>query len=300
MTWIALVVAGLKASIVCMVFAVGLSAQPRQALFLFVHPGRLLRMLLAMHLIMPLLVIATLAALPAAGSLALPIKIALLALAASPVPPILTVKGPRAGGRSEYIVGLLVSNCLLAVLIVPLSLALGERLLGRPAQIAPLGIVLRMLVTVLLPLLAGSAVHVLAPRLARSAARPVLVASVALLLATAVPVLLRSWPAIVQMTGNGMLLAFAAFVATGLLVGHLLGGPEPENRVVLGLATASRHPGIAVALAHSAFPAEKLVVPAVLAYLLVGALVSTAYLKGLKHIGASSPAAIRRAAGSAR
>lgn len=295
MTWIALVVAGLKASILCLVFAVGLSAQPRQALFLFVHPGRLLRMLAAMHLIMPLLVIAAIGALP----LALPVKIALLALAASPVPPILMVKAPRAGGRSEYIVGLLVSNCLLAVVIVPLSLGVGELLLGRPSEISPLQIVLRMIVSVLVPLLAGSTVHVLAPRLARAAAKPVLVASVVLLVGTALPVLIRSWPTIVQMTGNGMLLAFAAFVATGLLVGHLLGGPEPENRVVLGLATASRHPGIAIALAQSAFPGEKLVVPAVLAYLLVSALVSAIYLKWSKHTAIAS-SGVTRAAGSVR
>jgi BASS family bile acid:Na+ symporter len=296
MTGIELVVAGLKASIMCLVFSLGLSAQPRQALFLFVHPGRLLRMLAAMHLIMPLLVIAAIAALP----LAAPVKIALLALAVSPVPPVLTLKAPRAGGSSEYIVGLLVSNCLLAVLIVPVSLAAGELLLGRPSEIAPLEIVLRMLVSVLLPLLAGSAIHVLAPRLARVAARPVLVAGVVLLLLAVLPVLLRSWPTIVQMTGNGMLLAFAAFVATGLLVGHLLGGPEPENRVVLGLATASRHPGIAIALAQSAFPAQTLVAPAVLAYLLVGALVSAAYLRWTKHTAATPPAAVTPAAGSAR
>jgi BASS family bile acid:Na+ symporter len=294
MTWIALVVLGLKASIMCLVFAVGLSAQPRQALFLFVHPGRLLRMLTAMHVIMPLLVIAAIGALP----LAMPVKIALLALAASPVPPILTVKAPRAGGSAEYIVGLLVSNCLLAVLIVPLTLGVGELLLGRSSEIPPLQIVLRMIVSVLVPLLAGSAVHALAPRLARAAARPVLIASVALLLGTALAVLIRSWPTIAQMTGNGMLLAFAAFVATGLLVGHLLGGPEPENRMVLGLATASRHPGIAIALAQSAFPAEKLVVPAVLAYLLVGALLSAVYLRWTKHTVAS--AGVPRAAGSVR
>jgi BASS family bile acid:Na+ symporter len=241
-----------------------------------------------MHLIMPLLVIAAIGALP----LAAPVKIALLALAVSPVPPLLTLKAPRAGGSSEYIVGLLVSNCLLAVVIVPASLAAGELLLGRPAEIAPLEIVLRMIVSVLLPLLAGSAIHVLAPRLARAAARPVMLAGLALLVLAALPVLVRSWPALVQMTGNGTLLAFAAFVATGLLVGHLLGGPEPENRAVLGLATASRHPGIAIALAQSAFPTQTLVAPAVLAYLLVGALVSAAYLRWTKHATATPPAAV--------
>ena len=64
----------------------------------------------------------------------------------------------------------------------------------------------------------------------------------------------------------------------GLAIGHLLGGPAPENRTSLAISTASRHPGIALALAQANFPAEKLVLAALLLYLLINAIVSIPYI----------------------
>src|SRR3954464_4501932 len=110
MTSTTLILVALKASLICMVFARGLSAKPREALYLFRRPGQLARMITAMHVIMPLLVIAAVGAFP----LDVPVKIALLALAASPVPPMLPRQALRAGGSREYVIGLLVSTCLLA------------------------------------------------------------------------------------------------------------------------------------------------------------------------------------------
>jgi bile acid:Na+ symporter, BASS family len=49
--------------------------------------------------------------------------------------------------------------------------------------------------------------------------------------------------------------------------------------VVLALATSSRHPGVALAIATANFPDEKLVLPAVLMFLLAGAILSIPYVK---------------------
>jgi len=57
----------------------------------------------------------------------------------------------------------------------------------------------------------------------------------------------------------------------------LLGGPEPEHRTALAFATASRHPGIAVAIAVANRPEQKLTMAAVLLYLLVNIVVSLPY-----------------------
>ena len=67
-----------------------------------------------------------------------------------------------------------------------------------------------------------------------------------------------------SLIGNGTVLALVAFVFVGLAIGHFLGGPAPENRTSLAISTASRHPGVALLLAQANFPAEKLVVAAVL------------------------------------
>ena len=82
-----------------------------------------------------------------------------------------------------------------------------------------------------------------------------------------------------ELIGNGHVLAIAVFVAIGLLVGHLLGGPEPENRVVLALSTASRHPGVAMAIAAGTSPDEKLTIGAILLYLVVNTIISIPYVR---------------------
>lgn len=71
-------------------------------------------------------------------------------------------------------------------------------------------------------------------------------------------------PAMWTLIGNATVLAFAAFVIVSLAVGHLLGGPAPENRIAPAISTASRHPGIAIAIGLFNFPEEKLVMAAVL------------------------------------
>jgi bile acid:Na+ symporter, BASS family len=58
----------------------------------------------------------------------------------------------------------------------------------------------------------------------------------------------------------------------------LLGGPNVSDRTVLSLSTASRHPGIAMAIASTNFPNQKLFLPAILLYLIVNALLSWVFL----------------------
>jgi BASS family bile acid:Na+ symporter len=43
---------------------------------------------------------------------------------------------------------------------------------------------------------------------------------------------------------------------------------------VLALATTSRHPAIAIAIAHANFPQQKLAVPAIVLYLIVSGIVT--------------------------
>ena len=65
-------------------------------------------------------------------------------------------------------------------------------------------------------------------------------------------------------------------------IGYLFGGPDPEHRSVLAQATASRHPGLAVAIAHANFPEQKLVVPAVVLYLIISMVVTSLAPKLMK------------------
>ena len=136
-----------------------------------------------------------------------------------------------------------------------------------------------MLITVLAPLAAGIHVHAVVPALAARLEKPVALIATILLIASALPILITAMPAIRTLIGNGTLLALVAFVAIGLVAGHLLGGPEPADRMVLAFSTASRHPGVAIAIAHENFPQQKLALAAVLLYMLLSIFGGIPYLK---------------------
>ena len=286
-----LIVLVLKASIILIVLSLGLKATVGDATYLFRRPGLLLRSLLAMQVIMPLLA----AALAAAFDLKAPVKAALLLLSVAPVPPVLPNKQVKAGGSKSYIYGLLVAASLLAVGLVPLMVRLLGLLFNRETYIAPATVAPIVLINILVPLAVGIVVRRLAPALAERAAPIISGLGNVLMIAAVIPVLVTAWPAIASLVGDGTLLAIAAFVVSGLAVGHLLGGPEEDDRAVLALATATRHPGIAIAIAGANLAGNKLVPAAILLSLLVNALLSIPYLAWVqrRHAGGSGAAAAK-------
>ena len=263
----------LKASILLNVFAIGLKAGVHDATYMFRRPGKLAKALLAMNILMPLFAVAFVLAFHLKHA----VEVALVALAVSPVPPILPRKLRKAGATESDTIGLLVAVGILAIVFVPAAMEILERVFHVPLRMTFASVAALVFFTIILPLALGIAVHTLAPVAADRLVNPIAkIASIALLL-SAVVILFSGAPAIWELTGNGTLVAIAAFVLVGLLIGHFVGGPKPENRTGLALATASRHPGIAIALAVANFPEEKLAISAVLLYLLVNILVSIPY-----------------------
>ena len=95
---------------------------------------------------------------------------------------------------------------------------------------------------------------------------------------------------ILGVLGQGTLLVTVAVIAFGLLVGHLLGGPDPGNRGALASATVSRHPAIALLLASGAFPEhESTVIGTVLLYLLAALLLAVPYERWRKQVTSAQP-----------
>jgi len=272
-----------KLSIVLTVVALGLEATPADVLALLRRPALLFKSLLAMDVIMPAVAVGlayTFALHPA-------VKIALVALALSPVPPILPKKQFKAGGSSNYVHGLLVAAALVAIVFVPLALEVVERVFGVALQIAPMRVAKIVLITVLAPLVIGLGIKQLAPGLAASVARPLGLTATVMLAVGALAIVVSAWPAMMSLVGNGTLAAFGVFVIVGLAAGHLLGGPDREDRSVLALASSSRHPGVALMIASANFPDQKLVLPAVLLFMIAGAIVQLPYMKWSKPAVAS-------------
>jgi BASS family bile acid:Na+ symporter len=269
----------LNASLFLFVFAIGLKASMQDATYLLRRPGELVRALLAMNVLMPLCAVA----LVLIFDLNPVVKIALVALSISPIPPLLPMRMVKAGVTDAYAIGVLIAASVLAIIFVPLAMEILEQVFTLPLQMTVASVAALILKTILLPIGLGIAVHSFAAALAERLAKPIsLIAGVALLLCVAA-ILFAAAPTIWSLIGNGTVIALAAFVLAGTAIGHFLGGPKPENRPALAFSTASRHPGIAIAIAQVNFPQQKLAMAAILLYLLVNAVVSIPYLLWIKR-----------------
>ena len=264
-----------KISIVLIVFSTGMSGQRGSLAMLLRERSLLLRSLISMLVVAPLLAVAL------ATSLRLPaaVKIALVMMALSPVPPFLPKKAIRAGGSQSYIISLLAMSALVAIATAPIGLHVLDRWFGLTMEVQRSEIARPLLVTVLLPLVAGLLFARLAPRVSASWAHIVSSAGTVLLAGAVLPQHVSVAPALRELVGDGTLLAIAAFALCTLFIGHLLGGPAEENRSVLALCTATRHPFIAIVLVQANFPSEKLAIPAVFMALIVTSIVSVPYVR---------------------
>ena len=269
----------LQVSILLNVFALGLSATLADTTYLFRRPVQLGKALLSMNVVMPVFAVLMVKVFDLHPAL----KITLVALSVSPVPPLFSKKALKAGGKGSYTIGLFVAVSLLAIVVVPAALELLQSIFTVPLGISPGAIALVVLTTALAPLAVGIAVHRLAPGFAEKIAPPLALVATLMLLASFLPILFTAFPVITSLIGNGTIVALVAFVVVGLAAGHLLGGPDAEDRTVLALSTASRHPAIAMAIAHANFPEQKLAMAAVLLYLIVDGIVALPYLNWTKR-----------------
>jgi BASS family bile acid:Na+ symporter len=266
---------GLQASIMLTVLGFGLTATWSQATFLFRNPTLLVRAVLSMSVVMPVVV----AILVAWVDFRYPVALALVALAVSPVPPIVQKKELTAGGRMDYVVGLMVAMSVLAIVLVPLSLTILDRVFDKHGVVTVGAIAAIMAKTVLAPLAVGLALHRWWPA-SRKASGAVLAVAGILLAVTALILLVGLWPIVRTFIGNGMIVAMAVVALVGLLVGHALGGPMEADRTALAMSTASRHPAVALAVATSGTLGEiKTELAIILAYLVVATIVCIPYQK---------------------
>jgi BASS family bile acid:Na+ symporter len=280
--WLGLV---LQVSIMLTVLGLGLTATQQDATYLLRRPRLLARAVISMNIAMPVIaaIIATTFALP------LEVKVALVALAVSPVPPIIQKKQISAGGRQEYVVGLLVAMSLLAIVLVPLTVLILDDIFGRAATITPASVAKIMLLTVLTPLGVGLLLRHWVPPTEKAAGAIIAIAG--LLLVVGVVLLLYGlWPVTRTYIGNGVVAMLAALAVIGLAVGHILGGPRPGDRTALAMSTSSRHPAVALAIATSGAVTEpKPELAIILLYLVVATFVALPYQKWRKPTVGGAP-----------
>ena len=270
----------IKGSIFLTVFSLGLEASARDFTGLVRKPQQLVRAIAPIYLVMPLvagLLIALFSHVHPA------VKIALFALSVSPIPPLLPKKQLKAGATESYVIGLLVAMSFLAIVLVPLLIEIFGIAFQRSVEISPAIVAKIVMTVILLPLFLGLGVHYALPGFAERAAKLLSLVATVFLAIGVIIILVKSAPDIFSLIGNGTVLVALIFIVSGLVVGHLFGGPDPDDRAALAVSTVSRHPGMALAIAGVNFPDQKLSFAAIALYLLLNAIITTIYLKKIRQ-----------------
>jgi BASS family bile acid:Na+ symporter len=269
--------------------ALGLAATRDDILFMGRHPILLLRAFVAINVVVPLAAMAAVYVLPLH-----PIaKAGVILMAVSPLPTMAPGKEIKVGGRRSYAYGLYVSMVLLSVVVTPATVAILGAVYHKAIQIPAARIAETLGGSVLLPLVLGFALQRLFPKLASAAAPWIARLSTVVLVVVAIPAVARLWPLMWRMTGDGVVAAIAAIIVVALLGGYLLAGSDRRDRVALGVAAASRHPGVALMIA-SANGLDKSVGAILIHFVLVGAVITTIYQAWVKRGGRAKggPAAV--------
>lgn len=257
-------------SLALTMFVIGLRATREELSYLPHHPALWLRSALVMSVLSPLLALWVSSALgmrPAAAA-------GLFILALSPVPLVLPVRRLWGEAGDAYAVSLVTLAGMLGVLVAPVTVPL---LLGRlnvHQTVAPSDLTRLLWLGVLLPWLAGTVLRRLAPAFAPFAAELLSLLSSGLLIAGMVALLVRLRPTLSGLVGDGTVSAVVALAIAAVLIGRLLGGPMPDDRRLLACAAASRHPGMAIVIAWTLVPGDKLVMAAIVLATVVGAVAS--------------------------
>lgn len=271
----------LTLSLAGLVVTVGLNSARGDLVYVLQRPLLLLKAFIAVDVIPPLVAILLVMALP----LEPVVKAGIVLMAISPVPPLVPGQQLGIGARKEYAYGVYVAMALLTIIVVPVVFAIASEIFGRGDRVSFATIGATVLEGVLTPLAVGLLVRQLWPDLAAKLAPWIYKLSMLLVLLAFVPIIASVWPAMMNLVGNGTLLAMNILILIALAAGHLLGGPDPTDRATLAIASSVRHPGIAMMLANANF-ADKRVTAAILLFLLVGLVIGTIYKAWIRRSAA--------------
>jgi BASS family bile acid:Na+ symporter len=266
-------------SLVGLIAGLGMNATFDELISLFRQPVRLLKALIAVNVVAPVAAAIVIGLFPLTPL----VRMGIIVMAVSPVPPFVPGKAFKAGGEKGYTLGLYTALSLLAVVIVPVTVAILSNIYGVSVPLSPLAVLRTVALTVILPLAIGLGVRHFWPAAAERLAPLLGKLAMLALLIIVVLLLIVMWPKIMALVGNGTVLAMALVATIALVAGHLLGGPSEGDRGALAVIAATRHPGIALTIAKAAGHQEA--AAAIVAFVLVGCLVTIPYQVWMKRRG---------------
>jgi BASS family bile acid:Na+ symporter len=271
------------ATVFAVMFVLGLRITLGEFRWVLRHRSLIARALFAVLVAVPAIALAV----TRAFDLPRAVSIGVVLMSIAPGAPVALRRSLDAGGHRSFAPALQITLALLAVVSMPLSVSVLNEVYAGRASLEPWPVAKQVFVAQLLPLGIGmalrrwrpAAAEWLEPRLARAAR--------VLLLLLVVLVLVDIWQ-VVWDAGPRRWVAIALVTVLALVVGHLLGGPEPTTRTAVAISSAARNPGLAllVATLNAASPE---IIATVLAYLIVSALTIVPYVAWRRRVAAPLP-----------
>ena len=185
-----------------------------------------------------------------------PLGAALLLLGTAAGAPFLPKLAAVAKGNLGLAVGLTVLLMVLTVAYMPVVLPL----LLTGVAVDPLEIARSLVLLMLLPLAVGLVVRARLEGIARKARPPLEQLSSASLVVLVVGMTVTNFQNVLSLFGTRGILASVIFLALGVALGWLLGGPDRGTRGVMALGTAQRNIAAALVVGGQSFPDPRVVV----------------------------------------
>jgi BASS family bile acid:Na+ symporter len=245
------------------------------------RPGLLLRGLATALVAMPLVAIGVTRALGVDRVR----EIGIVLMAVSPGAPLALRNALAAGGHRGFAAALQLAIALLAVLSMPLWIAVLNRVYAGHAAIAPLDVARQVLAAQIVPLALGMALRSARPELA-ARLEPWLAQIGNVLLAFFFLAAALVLAAAAAMAEIRVAAAVCLTTAVALALGHALGGPDPAVRTAVGVTVATRNAGLALLVA-SLNAAPTIVRATVVAYIVFSLPLVLAYLAWRRRVAAS-------------
>jgi BASS family bile acid:Na+ symporter len=171
---------------------------------------------------------------------------------------------------------------LLAVVITPLTLAIFTTLFERLSEnVTVLEVAQQVAMVQFLPVSIGLLMQKFAAKLAEKIAKPLTFMANGLFLLLAILVGLLGFPVLLKVWGLP-LVAILIMVIASLGIGHALGSPDDDQRSILAISSIARNVGLAffIAILNDV---QQQVIPTLLAYLILGAVLGVLYSIGRKR-----------------
>jgi bile acid:Na+ symporter, BASS family len=272
-----------QAALFLVVFSFGLQSNARDVFDAFADKKTIMKAILAVNFVVPAaaLVVCSVIKLDPA------VRIGIVLMALSPLAPLAPGKMAKGDLPTSKAVGLYIVLILSAVVLVPLTVWLLSALLPANASVSLASIWALVAETILLPILLGTVVGTIMPRVAHLAARvtsAVGMIGVAMLVAL---IIYAQRGAAAALLGDGTGFAILLIVGAGIGAGHLLGRRTVGYSNAFAMAAAIRHPGIAAMIAQRNFDDPRVVLAIVL-FLVVSIIATAAYQRWTLQPGAKT------------